>query len=131
LRTSAVNSINSAASAVPATLAGRYLGSGANRSGKYGRAARLAETSRLGAISNVDNEIGKMSLQRGDDASALMERLLGMSFGSDTTSSGSTHGFQEGSQTGAGSALAGGLGGGLSTFQALMNQLLAGGGGGF
>lgn len=129
LRTSAVNSINNAAAAAPGSLAARYLGNGANRSGKYGRAARLSETNRLGQIANVDNQVGQMALQRGDEGSALLERLLGINFGSDTTSSGSTAGTSSGSQTGAGSAAGGALGGGLSTLQALMNMYLAGGGG--
>jgi hypothetical protein len=128
LRNASVNSINNSAAAVPGALAARFLGSGANRSGKYGRAARIAETGRLGAIANVDNQVGQMALQRQDEGSQLLERLLGMNFGSDTTASGSQDGFSNGSQTGAGSSLAGGLGGGLATWQALMNQFLAGGG---
>lgn len=121
-RSAAVNSVNRTAAAAEPTLRARFLGSGANRSGKYGRAQRLSETARLGQIADVDNQVGQMALQRGDDASALMERLLNLNLGSDTTSSGSTSGFNSGSQTGAGSAAAGGLGGGLATLQALMNM---------
>jgi hypothetical protein len=128
-RAAAANSINATSGATEPTIRARFLGSGAQRSGKYGRAQRLTETSRLGKIADVDNQVGQMALQRGDEASQLMERLLGINLGSDTSGSASTSGFQNGTQVGAGSALAGGLGGGLSTFQALMNQLLASGGG--
>lgn len=129
-RASAVNSINNAAGAVEPSLRAKFLGSGANRSGKFGRAQRLTETARLGKIADVDNQVGQMALQRGDEGSQLLQRLLEMNFGSDTTASGSQDGFSNGSQTGAGSPLAGGLGGGLATWQSLMNQFLAAGGGG-
>lgn len=123
-RAAAVNSVNRSAGALEPSLRARYLGSGANRSGKYGRAQRLAETARLGAIADVDNQYGQMALQRQDEGSQLLERLLGMNFGSDTASSGSQSGTSSGSQTGAGSAAAGGLDMGLAT---LLKQLLAGG----
>lgn len=124
-RQAASNAVNNSFAGADTSLRARFLGSGANRSGKYGRAARLTETARLGKLADVDNQIGQMALAREDEGSALLERLLNMNFGSES-SGGNESSF---SQTGVapGSAAAGGIGGGLATFQGLLNQLLMAG----
>jgi hypothetical protein len=131
-RASAVNAVNNAAGGVEPSLRAKFLGSGANRSGKFGRAQRLTETARLGKIADVDNQVGQMALQRGDEGSALLQRLLEMNFGSDTSASGSQDGFSNGTQVGAGNALGAGIGGGTAAFieaqnQNLLRRLLGGG----
>lgn len=111
-KTAATNTINQGFSAMPQTLAARYLGSGGTKSGKYGRAARLAETSRLGQLANVENQFGQMAVQRQDQGAALLQQLLGMNFGQYTTQSGNEDYDQ--TSIGPGSALGGGLGGALA-----------------
>lgn len=100
---------------------------GGSKTGKYGRAVRQAEYSRLGELGGVDGQIARLVLEQQDRGTSLAERLLGMNFGQEASGSTSSSSTMSGTSVAPGSAAAGGLAGGLTmltTLMALQQQLM-------
>lgn len=136
-QTAARENVNANFAGMEDTLRQKY-GTGAGASGKFGRAARGAETERLRGLSQVDSQfaLARQGVQQQGLGNALS--LLGMNFGTDVSSTGSQQQQQDGFSTAPGSALAGALESGGTVLGAqqtelfrnliLLQQLTGGGG---
>lgn len=94
--------INAGYSAVPSTLAERFLAHGGVGSGKFGRAARMAELERMGQIGGLRQDMARAALEQQGRGASLAQNLLSMVFGQTTDSSMSSSGqsTQSGSSSG-------------------------------
>lgn len=82
-------------------------GTGAGASGKMGRAARIGEQSRLGALSGVDSQFAQKGVDVQGDAMQQAMSLLGINFGQEFNQNQGNQ--QSGFNTAPGSAAAGAL----------------------
>lgn len=124
--TAARESVNANFAGMDDVIRQKY-GTGAGASGKYGKAARVGEQTRLGALSGVDSQFAAARTGVQDAASQQGLSLLGMNFG--TEYSQGQNNSQSGFNTAPGSAAAGALTGGASGFfnQLALLQALMGG----
>jgi|SRR6185295_2447716 len=113
-RQSSLTRVNDMYANVPQILRNRFLSSGGGASGKFGTATRMAEMSRLGDLSRVNQGFAEREASLPLEASSLAQQLLGMNFGSEYS------GSREGQYTQPGSAAASGIGSGLSTLLSLL-----------
>jgi|SRR5579864_7755441 len=111
------------------SLRQQFLSTGGGSSGKFGTALAQGDLQRTGDLSNVDNTFAAQASALPLQAESLGTNLLGMNFG--TTSTSTNSGTSNGTQVGAGSPLAGAFQGGTAGLgQQLMAAMLLGGFGG-
>lgn len=113
--------VNESFSGVEDGLAEKLLAFGGGKSGKFGTALRQAEMARLGGLAGVDADMTQLILDQQREGSSLAERLLGMTFESETSDS--RTGSSASSGVAPGSSLASGIAGGASGISSLMTLL--------
>ncbi len=121
-------SVNRRYSGAPQMLADRMLRHGQG-SGKFGRATRQMEMSRLGDLSALEPIFAQMILEQKDKGVGIAERLLSQDFGGSVSTT--SAGRQWGTDTRPGSAAAGAVSGGAEALTMLMmlDKMMQGQGG--
>lgn len=116
--------VNTRYAGAPQAIADKMLAfGGTGKSGKFGRAVRGSEMSRLGEQGGVDNSIAGMMLNRQDQGSQILQSLLGINFGQDTETSGTS--TMNGTSMAPGDATAGALTGGTNAMLAQLSALMS------
>jgi hypothetical protein len=114
-RSQARNAVNSTYSGLADTLRQKFLATGGGTSGKFGMGLQQGELSRLGDLSKSDNSYDQLAASLPITAGIpAATNLLGMNFGSTTSSSATDNSSQSGKSVGPGSVAAGVGQGGLA-----------------
>lgn len=126
-QTAARNNVNSNYKGLADSLRQQFLSTGGGGSGKFGTALAQGNLNRLSDLSNVDNTMAQTAATLPLQGANLASGLLGMNFGSTTSTSSTGSSSSSGQQVGAGSPLAGAFQGGTSSLaQMLMAAMLGG-----
>ena len=107
------NQVNDNYSGLADNLRKQFLSTGGGTSGKYGLALAGANTRRLSDLSGVDNSFAERNASLPLETAGLAENLLGMNFGSTSSSGGtstSNSNTQSQQKTSAGNPLLTGIG---------------------
>lgn len=123
LRVGARQKVNDAFSGSTDSLAQKFLGYGGGKSGKFSRAVRGNEMSRLQTLGGLESDFAQMALQQQQLGLSGADRLLQIARGTTQTGESETEI--------PGNMLGGGLGSGLETATFLygLNNLMKGGNG--
>ena len=130
IRSGALNRVNANYGGAIDAIKAKLLANGAGGSGKFNRAVRGTELSRIGDLSGLEANFANLASQRQIQGAGLAQGLLGVNLGSDSTSTTtqaantSSSGSSSSSGTGVapGNAAAGGLGAGLDVLGFLLGQ---------
>lgn len=105
LRLAARNSVNRDYAAAPQALRGKYMTTpGGGSSGKFGRAARMMEMSRMGGLADLEGKFAGMAVDREDRSLQMIQQMLQSVMGEET----------QGTQQIPGNVMGGALSSGLS-----------------